>query len=116
MTDGLVRLVQKTDRLRTLRLVYVRAEGRATITGIPLGTYVVRYTLGEDWQEQTRQFARVLSHQQFVEPFEFAVRRDPSGRTLVETLGVTLHSFSGGSAWIQVIPLDTSDDEVDEGS
>ncbi len=64
--DAIIRVAEQEAPGSPLRLVYVRAAGEATISGIGPGMYLVSYSLGS-YEKKSRSFSRPAGPFQFVQ-------------------------------------------------
>lgn len=56
--EAVAELVSERAPETPLRLVYIRAGAKATINGIGVGVYYLRFRIGEEWLPRSRDFAR----------------------------------------------------------
>ncbi len=62
-----------------LMAVYVRADSSTTVRGIQDGTYIIQYSLGNDWDVHSNRFTRVASHVRFDEEESFSTTHHGDG-------------------------------------
>lgn len=104
--DAVVRVVDEDQSDRVVRSLYVRAHEKATLSGVPPGTYRLLYSTGTEWNFDSGRFDRGARFGTFAEPFAFA-QRTRGDTTTYRTFEVTLHTVSGGTAHTRPIDEDT---------
>ncbi len=67
------------------------------MTGIPTGTYQLKYTTGLDWFDQGEVFRVNPSYSAFEKEFRYTEQEDGS-KILYHDIRVTLHPVVGGNA------------------
>jgi hypothetical protein len=77
--DALAEMVSRSAPETVLRLVYVRANGEATISQIPTGVYLVKFRLGLGWSARAGAFSRDRERSGPVGPLEFFEIQAPEG-------------------------------------
>ena len=70
--DAVVKFVTATPSHRTRWKLYVRADDDKTVNGIGIGSYLLRFALGRDWDVTTGRFLRSPEFFEAGEPFDFA--------------------------------------------
>jgi hypothetical protein len=86
-----------TAKDEKIREVYVQAGNSIRITGIPTGTYQLKYTTGLDWFEQDEVFRVNPSYNAFEKEFRYTEQED-GNKILYHDISVTLHPVVGGKA------------------
>lgn len=76
-----------------LVVVYIRSNDVYTIRDIPDGVYILYYTLGKDWDDESRKFTLEQAKRRFEEKLEF----ETAGR-MYTTYTAILHQVPGGTA------------------
>jgi hypothetical protein len=79
------------------RAIYVRAGETATLTGIAVGKYSIRFSLGLDWDMGTKKFTFDPSYKQFLDPEDYTEMHGNDGVT-AKDVTVTLQPVVGGTA------------------
>ena len=97
--------VVTTSQQSPLISVYVRAGDTFTINGIRSGTYLVFFTLGDDWDSAAGRFTRRARFSRFEEPLTFQTTPVPGG-TQYRSVRITFHTVPGGNA--ETDPVDPS--------
>lgn len=64
-----------------LLAVYVQANDSCEIARVPDGTYLLYFTFGEDWDDESRRFTRDPRYQRFDDEFEWWTKLYKSKRT-----------------------------------
>ena len=82
---------------RTLAHVYIRAKGETTLRDIGVGTYVLQFQTGVDWNQGDLTFRRELGTSEFDDRLTFMEDRTATG-TRYSTFRVTLNAVPGGTA------------------
>jgi hypothetical protein len=92
--DAVLTLVRGKTKLTSF---YVRKGRKATVRGVPDGTYRVFFTGGVDWDKATRAFTRDCSFERFENTVAFRTVRSA---TLIQysTWTITLQPVIGGNA------------------
>jgi hypothetical protein len=106
--DAVVKLLDLTLRPPARRVVYIQAQGEATIARVGPGTYEVRFGLGTHWDGEAFRFARARAHFRFVEPVVFTETLTAGGVDVVKHK-ITLHRVSGGNAQAESLDESTFD-------
>ena len=91
--DAVVILARSEEPEIPLLAVYVHSKDSYTITGIKDGTYVIYYTIGEDWDTDAKKFIGETEYKRFEDELHF----ETTGSTYT-TYEATLHSVAGGTA------------------
>lgn len=118
--DALVKLGEYTEHRRPLALLYVKAGEEFTIHDIGEGGYRLAFSLGMDWDQDTKEFRRDRIYTVFDEPFEFEeitkireVKTEDGLETQTRVNFVyavaTLHAVPDGHAITHVIDKETFD-------
>lgn len=93
--DAVAALFIETGEAR--RAVYIRAGDRTEVTDVSPGTYVLRFCLGLDWNEDSRRFRYRPAYSEFVERLVFT--EEPTGDGIrFSRMSVTLHPVKDGNA------------------
>jgi hypothetical protein len=102
--DAVVALfdTSSSDPREARRAVYVRTSETATITGIAVGTYALKFKLGLDWEEATRSFTFDSSCSEFVDPMTYT-ETQTNEATFYRVKEVTLQAVPGGNARTKTI-------------
>jgi hypothetical protein len=79
-----------------LMAVYIQATHSYTISGIKAGTYVLYFTLGEDWDSCSERFTTKTTYERFEDDFDFTHYN----------YEVTLHPVVGGTAETEAVDED----------
>jgi hypothetical protein len=104
--DALVVLAKESDPATPLLAVYVRADNSRTIKRIKDGTYVLLYSLGENWDSGSNAFTSNVDYRQTGTTLKFKTTRISGGyRYTIWT--VTLHTVVGGGT--PAIPIGEDD-------
>ncbi len=100
--DAAVMLVDQASGV-AVRGLYVRAGERAVVTGIPVGTYSVRFQLGRTWNDSAHAFCVDRLSLAFDDPFRFS--ESPTEDDLSSsTWEITLDPVIGGNARFHAVP------------
>jgi hypothetical protein len=111
--DAAVKLKTEAGK-ETLRFVYIRAMSDLTIPKIPVGTYVLEFATGRDWDVASGSFRLDRAFSRFDEPFVFSESSDAKGTTF-SINSVTLHPVANGTARTNTISAkDFAADDVPE--
>jgi len=76
-----------------LMAVYIRSKDSYTMTHIRDGTYVLYFSLGEDWDNDSKEFVGKTTYERFEDELEFETIGN-----MYTTYKVTLHPVVGGTA------------------
>ncbi len=92
--DAVLTLVRGTKKVTSF---YVRKGRKATVNGVPDGTYKIFFTGGADWDDRARAFTRDCSFKRFEDSLRFRTIRTA---TLIRwsTWKLTLQPVVGGNA------------------
>jgi hypothetical protein len=111
--DAAVKLKTEAGKV-ALRFVYIRAMSDLTIPKIPVGTYVLEFATGRDWDVASGSFRLERAFSRFDEPFVFSESSDARGTTF-SINSVTLHAVANGTARTNAISAkDFAADDVPE--
>ena len=91
--DAVAILASSEEPEVPLMAVYIRAGASHTIREIRDSTYVLYFSLGEDWDNDSKKFIGKAVYQRFEDEFDFEA--SPGTYTTWE---VTLHPVTGGTA------------------
>jgi len=69
--DAVVKLVTADSPRKTVWMLYVRAHEQKSVPGIAVGSYLLRFALGLDWDADTRKFLRNLEFYQAGKQLDF---------------------------------------------
>jgi hypothetical protein len=69
--DAVVKLVTADSPRKAVWMLYIRAHEQKSVPGIAIGNYLLRFTLGLDWDADTRRFLRNLEFYQAGKQPEF---------------------------------------------
>jgi hypothetical protein len=94
--DAVINVVPARSKTATT-MVYVRASGEYTLSGIRDGTYEVYLATGEDWDGAAKSFTRSCDYSKFDDPFPFTTKA-VSGGTQYTIWSITLTPVVGGNA------------------
>jgi hypothetical protein len=79
-------------------MLYIRAHEEKEINGIGAGSYLLRFTLGQDWDSETRKFLQKAWFYQAGRQLDFTeIEPTESERGQYTELTVTLHEMVGGN-------------------
>lgn len=96
--DAVVKLVTTNPQRKTVWKLYVRAHEQKSVPGIAVGSYLLRFALGLDWDADTRKFLRNTEFYQAGKTLEFTEIEPTVGRTGNYTeIEITLHEMFGGN-------------------
>jgi hypothetical protein len=93
--DAALRLYDASTE-KTIRCLFVKAHDSARVTGIPEGTYGLKYSVGLDWQGSTKAFRWLPSYSRFESQFVYSEER-VGNEIQYHEISVTLHSVVGGT-------------------
>ena len=99
--DAVVVLSSSEEFETPIAAVYVRSEASYTIRGIRDGTYAICFSLGEDWDNDSKKFIRKTQYQRFEDELHF----ETTG-SMYTTFKVTLHPVIGGTAETEYLDED----------
>ena len=99
--DAVAVLVESSTHLPR-RAIYIRRSETGLLTGIPRGTYQLRFQLGTSWHVN-RYFCRVARTTEFDRPVDFEEREKSDGIEY-STFKITLHPVPLGTATTHSIP------------
>src|SRR6266480_4246064 len=95
--DAVVKLVTVDSPPKTVWMLYVRVGEPATVGSIAVGSYLLRFALGLDWDAGTRKFRRNIEFYQAGRQLEFTEIEptwDEPGK--YSEIEITLHEMVGG--------------------
>jgi hypothetical protein len=92
--DAVLTLVRGKKKVTSF---YVRKGRKATVNGVPDGTYKVFFTSGVDWDKKARAFSRSCAFQRFEDSLRFRTTRTGSFIQYT-TWTLTLQPVLGGTA------------------
>jgi len=96
--DSAVRLVTAATPRKVLWTLYIRAHGEKETGGIVAGSYLLRFTLGEDWDAEGGRFREKAEFYQAGQQLGFTEREPTENEGAEYTeLTVTLHEMLGGN-------------------
>lgn len=95
-SDAAVKLIPMHSN-QAVRFVYVHANDRWTIEGVPEGTFRLRFTQGRDWDAISKVFRRNVSYREFDRPLDY-VEIITVGGVRYQTHEVTLQHVPSGNA------------------
>lgn len=106
--DAIAKLVDSSTG-KTCRRVYIRAGDAFKIARIGSGNYVLKFSLGSDYDKDSGKFLRDPSFSKFDDMLDFTVQRTGSG---IEWFNheVTLNPVLGGTARTSKISADEFDE------
>lgn len=91
--DALI-VLSRPDRPKDVVIsVYIRSQDSYTISNIPDGIYILYYSLGNDWNDQLKEFSIVESFSRFDEELRFETTSSSS-----TTYSATLYGTIEGNA------------------
>ncbi len=93
--DAALRLYDASSGKIT-RCPFVKANDSVRVTGIPEGTYGLKYTSGLDWQADAQTFRWLPSYNRFDKQFVYSEERIGNDLQYRE-IKVTLHPVIGGN-------------------
>ncbi len=96
--DAVVKLVTVDSPPKTVWMLYVRVGEPATVGSIAVGSYLLRFALGLDWDAGTRKFRRNIEFYQAGRQLEFTEIEptwDEPGK--YSEIEITLHEMFGGN-------------------
>ncbi|MBA7669045.1 hypothetical protein ES703_77171 [subsurface metagenome] len=99
--DAVVILVDSEEPEVPLMAVYIRSEASYTMREIRDGTYVIYFSLGEDWDNDSKKFIGKTVYQRFEDELHFKT----TGGTYT-TYKATLHPVIGGTAGTEYLDED----------
>ncbi len=99
--DAVVRLSDVTTD-QTVCWFFVQTQSSAHVSGIPQGSYKVRYSTGLNWVESEDSFSWRPSYSEFDRTFDYGEERDPEG-VRYDAIRVTLHSVVSGNVRTRAI-------------
>jgi hypothetical protein len=96
--DAAVRLVSASVPRKLFWITYVRAHGEKTVNGIPVGSYLLRFALGRDWNTDSRHFLQYPWFYEAGKQLDFTETASTEERRgeYIE-LHVTLNEIIGGN-------------------
>ena len=86
---------------QTIRCLFVKAHDSFGMTGIPEGTYELKYTTGLDWQENAETFRWLPSYGRFERQFVYSEER-VGNEIQYHEISVTLQPVVGGN--VRTVP------------
>lgn len=96
--DSAIKLVTAAVPRRVLWLLYVRAHEKKEISGIGAGSYLLRFTMGQDWDSASRKFLQKPWFYQAGQQLDFTeTESTESEHGQYTELTVTLHEIIGGN-------------------
>jgi hypothetical protein len=96
--DSAVKLVTSPIPRRLVWFLYIRAHEEKEINGIGAGSYLLRFTLGQDWDSETQKFLQKAWFYQAGRQLDFEEIEPTEGeRGQYTELTVTLHEMVGGN-------------------
>jgi len=90
--------------LQPRRAIYIRRGEPGLMKSMPVGTYIVRFQLGETWLA-ARRFCNIVSTSEFENHVEFTETRTETG-TKFSRVELTLYTVQGGNAPTDLLPND----------
>jgi hypothetical protein len=96
-------ILASTTTLTTDRLVYVRADMSAPMTGITTGQYRMMFQIGRVWDDQAEAFRCVSATGVFDSLAVFEEHEKSDGVEYTE-ISITLHKLVGGNARTSILP------------
>jgi hypothetical protein len=81
---------------KTIRCLFVKAHDSTRVTGIPEGTYGLKYSVGLNWQGNTKALRWSPSYSRFERQFVYSEERIGNEIQYCE-ISVTLHPVLGGT-------------------
>jgi hypothetical protein len=94
--DAVVKLSAGKPK-KMVRLVYIRANSEFTLEDIGVGKYLLKFTLGFDWNSSERKFTREKQYLKFDDLLIYAETKTKGGIEW-EVFEVTLHTVFDGNA------------------
>ena len=95
-SDAVAKLVDSATN-KTRRLVYIQASSDGTISGIEEGDYILKFSLGMDYDKNGGRFLNSQSYSKFDDILDFQEYRTDEGIKWKE-FEVTLNPIIGGNA------------------
>lgn len=95
--DAVVILVSSMRVEIPLMAVYIRSNDSYTITGIRDGTYIVYFSVGENWGKDSKKFTARPRYERFENELQFETT-ETNYSTYYTTYELTLHPVIGGTA------------------
>jgi hypothetical protein len=77
--------------------VYVQSNDSYTIIGIPDGVYILYFSFGENWDNNSKKFTKAAIFQRFEKELEFKTTETPT-EIWYDIYSVTLHPVPEGTA------------------
>lgn len=84
------------------RAIYIRRGEIGLVSSMPVGSYIVRFQLGDTWLE-SRRFCNISSTSEFEDRIDFTERRSNTG-TEFSRVELTLFTVQGGNAPTDTLP------------
>lgn len=84
------------------RAIYIRRGEVGLMSSMPVGSYIVRFQLGDTWLG-SRRFCNISSTSEFEDRIEFTERRSDTG-TEFSRVELTLFTVQGGNAPTDALP------------
>lgn len=91
--DAVLILSSTEEPKDPLMAVYIQSKDSYEIKGIENGTYILYYSLGEDWDSYSKEFTRNRTYKRFEDELHFTT----TGSTYT-TYEASLHPITGGTA------------------
>lgn len=91
--DALIALSRSDRPKETVISVYIRSKDLYTISKIPDGTYILYYSLGNDWDNQLKEFSILEGYSRFETELKFETTSSSS-----TTYSATLYGVVEGNA------------------
>ena len=95
--DAAAKLVTATAPRKTIWLLYIRANEEKAVSGIGVGTYLLRFALGVDWDASTRKFLQSPEFYEAGEQFDFKEESSSDGHSKYTEIELTLNQVPFGN-------------------